>query len=105
MQRENREFNASGDIAGSSATQHGHCFAKSAARRHIILKERLTAGRERGRSMAGAGFDRRKPYGNSMAHGIFEADSAEPLDPPRNDILFDGPAHRARFTRESARPH
>ena len=36
-------LNASGDITGTSATRGTYCFAKSAVRRHIILKKGLTA--------------------------------------------------------------
>jgi hypothetical protein len=44
MQRENKEFNASGDIAKLFPLHHNlPCLAKLGARRHIILKERLTA--------------------------------------------------------------
>jgi hypothetical protein len=45
MQRENREFNASGDILGliHATTEGALPFAKLAAGRHNILKERLTA--------------------------------------------------------------
>jgi hypothetical protein len=43
MPRANREFNASGDIERLSVTQQRpSSFAKSRARRQIILKERLT---------------------------------------------------------------
>src|SRR5260370_484298 len=47
MQRENREFNASGDMEyiRYSGEPRGPPFAKLAAGRHSILKERLTAGR------------------------------------------------------------
>src|SRR5258706_13922063 len=44
MQRENKEFNASGDIAKLFPLHHNlPCLAKLGARRHIILKERLMA--------------------------------------------------------------
>ena len=74
MHRENREFNASGDIAGTSATQEtAHCFAKSAGRRHIILKERLMRkGSTVMRRMARGGRNSRANHAETfVSHGIF----------------------------------
>jgi hypothetical protein len=59
------------------------CFAKLAAGRHIILKERLTAtGWNRDPRMARGTLDLARPCGNPIAHGIFAGDSAFALDVP-----------------------
>ena len=68
-------------------TANLHCFAKSRGRRHIILKEGLTA---LAAPVGGAWVAIRsklvKAYDNSLPHGIFACDSA-PL-PPRTLIVL-----------------
>src|SRR3984957_9088432 len=64
MQSDNSEFNASGDIGTLPRhTGNRHCFANLASRRHIILKERLTASGPR----------------PPLAHGLQQFQSRETL--------------------------
>jgi hypothetical protein len=90
MHRLNREFNTSGDIRGSDPLRGHLCFAKSVARRHIILKEGLTPpapAPDDPCSWRGALCQ--TPAGNKRLHGIVADDS--------NPKVFPGPPFVTEF--------
>src|SRR6266436_8054010 len=111
MQSDNSEFNASGDIA-NLPLHHTNvpCFAKLAACRHIILKERLTprAGTAGRKWLAARSIARnRAEIGPRMAYS--ELIRRQPPGCPSqccvHDLLLDGTAHRKRVARAVMRPH
>src|SRR5258708_38693920 len=106
MQRENKEFNASGDIAKLFPLHHNlPCLAKLGTRRHIILKERLMAA-------AGTAACATSHPARNRAEIRWRMAYSEGIRPPAgppsrcfvHDIVFDGAAHRTRFARPFPRP-
>src|SRR5258708_38671666 len=109
MQGENMEFNAWGDIGRTSATHKTlPCLANWAARRHIILKERLTAatdprpghGSAQRRSRA-----RRAEIRCHMAYSRLIRPQLPDVPCFVHDTVFDDPAHWTPFARAFAPPH
>src|SRR5215212_6610054 len=109
MQREKSEFNASGDIAKTSGDWEAYCFAKSAARRHIILKEGLTRRTGTvGTGMAG-GLREAQNHAGIRPRVAYSCGDSAPASGPASrcfihDILLNCPEFRTRFARAFTPP-